>query len=53
MVKRGLCSACTNEKNCVFPRNSSVWQCEEFSADAPARHTGARNKKLKLGLRLR
>jgi hypothetical protein len=53
MIKRGLCSACVSDKNCVFPRNSSVWQCEEFSADAPVRPAGARNKKLKPTPRMR
>lgn len=31
MKNRGLCSTCVHDKDCIFPRKSSVWQCEEFS----------------------
>lgn len=31
MEKRGLCSTCINEKGCIFPKQPTVWQCEEFS----------------------
>jgi hypothetical protein len=30
MRKKGLCSACINDKECSFPRKFPVWQCEEF-----------------------
>ena len=31
MDKKGLCSTCTHDKGCTFPRRFPVWQCEEFS----------------------
>jgi len=31
MEKKGLCSTCTHDKDCTFPRKFPVWQCEEFS----------------------
>lgn len=30
MIKKGLCSTCSNDKECSFPRKFPVWQCEEF-----------------------
>jgi hypothetical protein len=31
MKKKGLCSTCSNDKDCTFPRKFPVWQCEEFN----------------------
>jgi hypothetical protein len=31
MIKKGLCSTCSNDKDCAFPRKFPVWQCEEFN----------------------
>lgn len=33
MEQRGLCSTCTHDKSCTFPRKFPVWHCEEFSND--------------------
>jgi hypothetical protein len=31
MIKKGICSTCSNDKDCSFPRKFPVWQCEEFN----------------------
>jgi hypothetical protein len=31
MKKKGLCSTCSNDKDCNFPRRFPVMQCEEFN----------------------
>lgn len=35
MEKKGLCSTCIHDKDCTFPRQFPVWQCEEFSDYEP------------------
>lgn len=31
MKNKGLCSTCSNDKDCDFPRKFPVHQCEEFN----------------------
>ena len=31
MKNKGLCSTCTNDKECTFHRKFPIWQCEEFA----------------------
>ena len=33
MEKKGLCSTCSHDKDCDFPRIFPVWQCEELNGD--------------------
>jgi hypothetical protein len=35
MERKGLCSTCIHDKDCNFPRDLPVWQCEEFSSYEP------------------
>lgn len=35
MKKKGLCSSCVNDKECTFPRQFPVLQCEEFTGYEP------------------
>lgn len=47
MKDKGLCNTCVHDQDCVFPRKSSVWQCEEFSDKKPvtAKKVESRGKK--------
>ena len=47
MEKKGLCSTCTNDKGCTFPREFPVLQCEEFSEIKP-KPTKWKKAKLKI-----
>lgn len=46
MERKGLCSSCVNDKECVFERKFPVLQCEEFS-DYESRLTRGRPLKQK------
>jgi hypothetical protein len=46
MKKKGLCSTCTNDKDCDFPRKFPVYQCEEFNGyEATPKGKRINNKK--------
>jgi len=49
MEKKGLCSTCTHDKDCTFPRKFPVWQCEEFEGfePIPAKMRKGKRKKMK------
>jgi hypothetical protein len=47
MIKKGLCSTCTNDKACTFPRKYPVWQCEEFNGYETTDRKTKYNKKKK------
>lgn len=32
MERKGLCSTCVQGETCIFIKNSTVWQCEEFDS---------------------
>ena len=45
MKKKGLCSTCTNDKDCDFPRKFPVAQCEEFDGYGKASKKMKKSKK--------
>jgi hypothetical protein len=47
MIKKGLCSTCTNDKDCTFPRKFPVRQCDEFNGYETIRRKTKINKKTK------
>lgn len=47
MIKKGLCSTCTNDKDCTFSRKFPVWQCEELNGYETIPRKTKINKKTK------
>lgn len=47
MRKKGLCSTCTNDMDCDFPRKFPVTQCEEFDGYGKASQEIKDSKKTK------
>jgi hypothetical protein len=47
MKNKGLCSTCSNDKDCDFPRKFPVWQCEEFNGYVKTKKQHKINKEKK------
>jgi len=47
MKNKGLCSTCSNDKDCDFPRKFPVSQCEEFNGYGKTQKEQKTNKETK------